>query len=97
MQEETLHDYLRRLSHLSAWCHRQGLVCTTATQLDEAIPNFMDEMFLSGREAADGAKMLAALQHFWPELKGHMPRSLRAVGGRNWRPLALEPPCLGWA
>ncbi len=45
---------------------------------------------MNGHESGEGAKLSAVVQHFWPELEGHLSRSWRAVAG--WQKLAPSPP-----
>ncbi len=58
-QEATLHDYMQRFSCLSTWYLRQDFTCSTKEELDAIIPQFLDELFLNGREAGEGAKLIA--------------------------------------
>ena len=69
------------------WADRHKKALTSDAQVDQALTQYMTDMFLEGLQSSEGDKLLAGLLHFAPEWgkNGHrtIPRAWRSL--RGWR------------
>ena len=90
VRPQTQKQYQQAVEELLAWCSRNRLSVATSDELDRAVTDYLDEMYFDGWNRHVGSGLLAALQHFWPQLgyrtELELPRSRRAL--RGWGALA---------
>ena len=79
--------YKLALEKFVTWADKSSKALTSDGKIDEALTQYMTEMFLTGLQSSEGDKLLAGLLHFAPEWGkfGHrtIPRAWRAL--RGWR------------
>ena len=82
-------DYARRLEQFYAFVLRYELPIQSEVQLDEALCEFADHLFLDGEDLSFGQKLQAAIEYERPEYAREgrlaLPRFKRAMKG--WRRL----------
>ena len=81
--QETLTDYLRRLTRLRRWLNVNLHSPATVGDLDNLLPVYFTELFNAGLSVGEGSKTLAAVLHFWPHGRHQLPRAWRAIKGWN--------------
>ena len=86
VQEPTLKDYRRRLGRFHTWLATQGAPALSVANVDDWLALYMEQMFLEGYHVGEASKLVAALQHFWPQIREHTPRAWRSIKG--WAKLA---------
>jgi hypothetical protein len=84
----TLKDYLKRLQVFFAFCVLHVIPILTDADIDLALLEIFDHLFLDGKPLDAGTKLLAAVGHHWPRLhrsgnSGLLPRARRALQGWN--------------
>ena len=65
------------------FCQEAGLELPPSGKTDDHLAEFMDGLFLEGREVAEGEKTLASLEYHHAVLKGKLTRSRKCL--RGWR------------
>ena len=89
VQQRTFTSYNRLLSAFMIFCGLTSLVMP-AHMLDARIVQFFDYLYLEGRAASSGEKLIAAVMMFLPDYHARgrlpLPRAGRAL--RGWRRLA---------
>ena len=90
-------NYARRSAVFQSYCSILHLPVHTATQVDSALTNFLNECFYEWMDIADGQKFFAAVMEAWPVVgKTGLSRSRRALKGwKNLDPGYTRPP-LAW-
>ena len=86
MGTATERDYRVKYEQFTKWCVQMGLALDTAEQIDLALVDFMDELYLQGAQCDMGEKTVAAARFHNLQVmkKGGMeplPRSMRALKG----------------
>ena len=87
-------DYARRLASFDLFCDRQFLSYRTESELEAALLEYLDEVFVEGFKVDVGTKLIAALRYRYLALHragftDHLLRARRAIQG--WTRLQ---PCL---
>eukprot|EP00438_Fugacium_kawagutii_P008128 Skav234369 [mRNA] locus=scaffold2071:40230:43653:+ [translate_table: standard] len=83
ISSEVRHQYLGYLMKFESFCRASGLKWPLAKDVDAVLADFLDVMFLDNRSAAEGEKVVAAVEFHDVKLKGQLTRSKRAL--RGWR------------
>ena len=89
VQTTTWKDYSKRPRLFWDWCRTSKLRTESTTDLESALLEYFDSLYLDGADAPDGSKLLAAIAALSPHLglgKLEMPRVSRALKG--WRRLS---------
>ena len=87
----TAKDYARRKNAFITFAEIPDLLSAGLAQLEMALLEFFDVLYLGGKDVGEGAKLLSALGYFRPELRqlsrsGLLPRARLALQG--WGRLA---------
>jgi len=89
---KTARDYARRLSKFEEFCQQSKLVLTSVATTELAALEFFDHLFLEGRGAGEGVKLLSALRQSMGapgrSLAEQWPRASLALAG--WRKLKIN-------
>ncbi|CAL1160112.1 unnamed protein product, partial [Cladocopium goreaui] len=80
---EVRHQYQSFLLKFESFCRDSGLKWPLVKDVDAILADFLDVMFLDNRPAAEGEKVVAAVEFNNVKLKGCLVRSKRAL--RGWR------------
>ena len=80
---EVRHQYQSFLLKFESFCRDSGLKWPLVKDVDAILADFLDVMFLDNRSAAEGEKVVAAVEFNNLKLKGCLVRSKRAL--RGWR------------
>lgn len=76
-------QYKSHLERFKSFCVGEGIIWPPVDNCDEVLADFMDIEFLEGHSAAQGEKVLAAVEFWLTGTKGRLVRSRRALKG--WR------------
>lgn len=83
VKEPARRDYSRRLDEFYDFIARSGLLIGKEEELDVALCEYADHMFLNGESNSSGQKLKAALEFFRPEAARsgelRLPRFRKAV------------------
>lgn len=88
VKQPTINDYTRRYQELVRWLEIHQIWIQTAEQMDNALIDFLQEMFDAGRGVNDGVRVVAAVKFFVPQLCAGLARTSRGL--RGWH-LAAPP------
>ena len=78
------HQYQGYFSKFEDFCKLNGVgFPISPLDADPLLADFLDLLYLDGKSAREGEKTVAALEFHQIALKGHLPRSKRAL--RGWR------------
>lgn len=80
---EVQNQYQGYQERFKSFCRDNGFPWPPGRQCDEILADYLDLMFLEGRSAAEGEKLVASLEFMCVNLKGKLPRCKRALKG--WR------------
>ena len=90
VREETHKNYVQKLEKFYEFVLFYQLSIRTQAELDAALCDYADHLYLCGENCSSGARLQAALEHHRPEAiregQLHLPRFKRAMKG--WRRLA---------
>lgn len=85
---EIQHQYQGYFSKFEDFCKLNGVgFPISPLDADPLLADFLDLLYLDGKSAREGEKTVAALEFHQIALKGHLPRSKRAL--RGWRKAVL--------
>ena len=89
----TRKDYAKQLDKFLEFCTENGLVTDSVNELDLALTDYADVLYLEGEQVDAGCKLLAAVVYQFPNLGRHgdqrLPRFQRAL--RAWKRFAPTP------
>ena len=80
---EVQHQYHKYFAMFENFCQTSGISWPPGDQVDLALADFLDVMFVEGRSANEGEKVVASVEYHLLESKGTLAHSRRAL--RGWR------------
>lgn len=83
ISSEVQHQYHQYQSKFASFCWASGLGWPLSQDTDAVLADFLDVMFLEGKSAAEGEKVVASIEFHNINLKGSLVRAQRAL--RGWR------------
>eukprot|EP00438_Fugacium_kawagutii_P002019 Skav214231 [mRNA] locus=scaffold1133:6956:10370:+ [translate_table: standard] len=83
VSKEVQHQYSQYLLKFENFCRVSGLGWPLRSNVDDILADFLDVLFLDGGTAAEGEKVVAAMEFSQIQLKGTLLRCKRALKG--WR------------
>ena len=88
VQLPTLHQYLRHLQVVYRYVEEHGIQAGSSAQMDAMLTQLFDKLYLDGHPPDLGSKIVAAINCFFPDAKGSLPRAARSLKG--WARLAPQ-------
>ena len=81
VSSEVQHQYKNHHAMFQGFCHTSGISWPTGDNTGAILADFLDCLFVDGKSASEGEKVVAAVEFFNISQKGRLPRSRTPLKG----------------